>query len=249
MDHLIQVPNTLTDPPHTTLTMTRDSNRRVRFVLDGRSSPISTSSTLSSSPGPQTPPQLSQHLAVDIYQPPSSIPSLPISPNQLALAIKSSIHEYLEMPPFNFDVSVDPGTNPAMRNSPHLQSVSDSPATSSHLPSFTLVSQYLPWEIVILPSSKSYVTVSDVLYGLYRGLRLPVSHDEYAYETEDKKDKISFAYHRRLERYASNPGLMEQEMQKGVKRVDYLTGVHRFGGISETGRPGVFKLRLKPYNH
>lgn len=235
--------STPTDILHAALTaMTRDPNRRVRFALDGYPSPVSTSSTLSS-PGPRTPQQLHQPLA-HVHSP-SSTSSFSISPNGLALSISSNIHGALDIPPFNFDVSLDPVANPAMRDNLHLQRIRNDPATDPPEPSITLVSRHLPWEIVISASSKSYVTISDVLYGLYRALRLPVSQVEYDRETPEKQKEVARAYYNRFERHVSNPLLMEQEKAKGVKRVDFLTGAHRFKGLSKTERPNVWRLRLK----
>ncbi|KXN84614.1 hypothetical protein AN958_12295 [Leucoagaricus sp. SymC.cos] len=227
--------------------MTRDPNRRVRFALEGYPSPVSTSSTLSS-PGPRTPQQLTQPL-VHVYQPSLTSTSSPfissISPNQSALAIPCDIHDVLGNATFDFDVSLDPASNPALRDNLFLQRVRNEPATVPPVPSLTLVSRDLPWEVIITSSSVPFVTISDVLGGLYRALRIPVREEEFSRESAEKQNAISTAYYQRFERHVSDRQLREQEKQKGVKRIDFLAGSHRFKGLSKTERPNVWIIKLK----
>lgn len=235
--------STQTTPTLPTISiMTRDPNRRVRFVLDGHPSPVSTSSTLSS-PGPRTPQQLYQPL-VHVRQP-SSTHSPSISPNRLALSIPSEPHGALAFPPFDFDVSLDPAVNPVMCNNMQLRGILNEPATNPPLSSLTLISRDLPWEIIIRPSTMPYVTISDFLGGLYRALRLGATREEFGRESQEKRDAVATAYYNRFERHTSDPQLMEREKQKGVKRVDFLSGAHRFRGISKTDRPDVWVMKFK----
>lgn len=234
-----------TPPPdnaHTPSAMFRDT-RRVRFALDNEASPISTSSTLSS-PGPHTPQQFYQPLVHVHSYSQSSSPSF--SPNHLALTVASSIHGVLEVPSFDFDISLDPHTNPAMRDNLHLQRILNDPATHPPLPSLTFVSSHLPWEINISRTSQPYVTISDVLGGLYRALRTCATQGELSREAEVKRAAILRAHMRRSERHLPNDRrTMERERSKGPRRIDFLAGNHYFRGLVKTERPNVWYIQLR----
>jgi hypothetical protein len=161
------------------------------------------------------------------------------------LTVKSDVHVALTSPAFDFDVSIDPAQNPAMRDHPQLLRARNELATNPPVPFLIIASLKLPWEITILPSTGPYVTVSDVLGGLYRALRLPAREEEYYRENPEKQNAISLAYYNRFERHVANRELREREKQKGVKRIDFLAGVHRFRGLSKTERPNVWNLKFK----
>lgn len=225
--------------------MTRDPNRRVRFALDveDHSSPASTYSALSS-PGPHTPPQLSYQPLVHIHQP-HSTPSPSVAFHDLSLAIPQNIHGALELLTFDFDVSLNPFANPAIRKNPQLSSIWDEPATNPLVRSLTLTSRHLRWDIVIHSSSKPYVTIGDVVGGIFNELRTPVTPEEFNMETESSQKGISWAYYNRFERHASDPEFMKLEKSKGVKRVDFLTGANRLTGLVKTDKPNVWYMKLK----
>ncbi|KAJ3574473.1 hypothetical protein NP233_g1743 [Leucocoprinus birnbaumii] len=217
------------------------SIRRVRFAVDD--SPLSTSSTLSS-PGPVTPPQLYQPL-VDVRQPSPPYPHSPAySPNTHAFAIAPELHRALAAPSFDFDVSIDPANNPIMRNNHQLERILNEPAVGTRITSLTIISRHLPWEIVISSSTYPFVTISDVLGGLHRALRLPVRQEEFQRESTEEQGAISAAYYRRCERLPEGRA-RELESFKGVKRVDFLAGATRFMGLSKTDRPNVWSIKFK----
>ncbi|KAF5360779.1 hypothetical protein D9756_004596 [Leucocoprinus leucothites] len=218
------------------------TSRRVRFV-GVEDSPQSTSSTLSS-PGPLTPQQLPQPLVHVRYPSPTYTNSSGFSPSHVALSIPYELHNALATLAFDFDASLDPADNPALRDNPYIARMRNEPATTPPAPSLTLVSRHLPWEIIISSSASSYVTISDVLGGLYRALRIPAREEEYLRESSEKQTAISLAYYQRFERI-SNVGLREIEKQKGVKRIDFLASAHRFRGLHKTNRPNVWDIKFK----
>jgi len=181
---------------------------------------------------------------VDVHQHSwSSSPSY--SPEHLALTIASTIHGALEIPSFDFDVSLDPATNPAMRDNRDLQRILNDPATYPPLPSLTLVSSHLPWDLNISRSSQLYVTVADVLGGLYRALRICATQGELGREAEVKRAAILRAHMRRCERLiSSDPRKMDHERNRGPRRIDFLAGAHHLRGLVKTERPNVWYLQL-----
>ncbi len=176
----------------------------------------------------------------------SSSPSF--SPDHLALTVASTIHRVLENLPFDFDfdVSLDPVTNPAIRNNQYLQGMLNDPAVYPPLPSLTLVSSHLPWDLKITNSSQPFVTISDVLCGLYRALRICVTQGELSREAEVKRVAILRAHIRRCERHLpSDLSTMERERSKGPRRIDFLTGTHLLRGLVKTERPNVWYVQLR----
>jgi hypothetical protein len=162
----------------------------------------------------------------------------------VSLSIPCEITSVLAAPTFDFDTSLDPATTPAMRDNLYIERIRNEPATNPQVPSLTLVSQQLPWEIVIHASTFSYVAISDILGGLYRALRLVASEEEYSRERPERRNLISGAYYARFERF-SDARLRDSEMRKGVKRIDFLAGAHHFKGLQKTSRPNVWNIRFK----
>jgi hypothetical protein len=102
--------------------------------------------------------------------------------------------------------------------------------------SLTLVTQHLPWAIVIPASNGRCVTVSDVLNSLHLALHVSVTQLEFsALGSQKLMHQVSEAYRRRCERLPRHCGYMEEKRQ-GVKRVDFLLGYTKFHGISPTSR-------------
>jgi len=155
------------------------------------------------------------------------------------------IHGILITPTFDFDVSVDPAMNPIVYGNSFVAMVRNEPATLPPVSSLALVSRLLPWETVISSSVFPFVTVSDVLGGFYRALRLRASKEEYQRESHEKQKAISLAYHQRCSR-ALDVELREREKQAGVKRVDFLMGSHLLKGLCKTKRPNVWNVMFKP---
>jgi hypothetical protein len=211
-------------------------------------SPTSSESTLPSSSGPLTPPPLNHALS------PYSYTSLPgegrAIPVDVAKSVAVRIHDVLALsrqPKIAFDVSYDPSTTILASLTPRVLAAA---ATTPPLPSLTILSTFLPWNINIRPASQkpgAFVTVADVLTGLYRGLRLPVTPVEFDHiPTIADKERVNRAYEHRYERINRNDTVgAYEERRKGVKRVDFLMGNHRFLGLSATVKaPDVWRLSV-----
>jgi len=191
-------------------------------------SPSLTESSLPSSDGPYTPPQL----------------KTPLGP--VAIHPLLAFHPYVF--PINYDVSRTPNTAYAnIQASPvPLDSYRRSePATNPPIHALTLKSD-LPWRCEIRASTLPYITVEDVLGQLYSFLRTPGTRDEYkAVPNQFSRDKIAESYGRRCSR-ASSAEEYAAEQRKGLKRVDFLMGRTTFMGLSSTKLgPDVWVLNLQ----
>ncbi|KAJ6627511.1 hypothetical protein B0H10DRAFT_1994944 [Mycena sp. CBHHK59/15] len=193
------------------------------------------SSSLSASPG-MTPPPMNHSRSLYACAP------LP--------AINGHIHDALRAhsrPRMAFDVSYDPAYTVA--SSPVLSSrVLAEAATSPCLPCVSIISDLLPWRIDIHPSSSkpgAYVTVADVLNGIYHALRHPLSGEELAATPAAIVPSIRQAFHSRCSRlaYANDPTAAKSEARRGIRRIDFLLGNHQFVGLLSTSQnPDVWKL-------
>ncbi|TBU47110.1 hypothetical protein BD309DRAFT_534586 [Dichomitus squalens] len=210
--------------------------KHVHFA-DVPSTPSSTfsNSTLTSSPGPATPPQvLRSPLPVKggLHAPsqylPGGVSLNPILAHQLGNGTSMS---------WNM-------SEPAESARPHLGSAPSrltdalvrEPATHPALPSLAISCAYLPWTIIVIPTpgaawSAPYVTVGDVLHTLYRTLRLGVTQHELGAVEPALRERIHASYVSRYRRVAQ-PAERESEKVKFIKRVDYLCDRTAFSGLS-----------------
>ncbi|RPD72385.1 hypothetical protein L226DRAFT_546934 [Lentinus tigrinus ALCF2SS1-7] len=100
----------------------------------------------------------------------------------------------------------------------------------------TLVFAGLPLIIEIEPTDAPvwtstplpYLTVGDVIYGLYKALRLSVSSREFEVLTWAHRESVSRAFHKRL---ASDRGNYDKNVRHGVRRIDYLGEMRQFVGL------------------
>ncbi|PBK94071.1 hypothetical protein ARMGADRAFT_115602 [Armillaria gallica] len=135
------------------------------------------------------------------------------------------LHEYLRPPYLGIDFAKD--------ISPYIPDIPDEPATSpALLRDMVLVSKYLPWRIHISPGS-----VRDMVVALYTALRTKVTEEELK---AVGGTGVKTAFRNRVE------GMGEEEIRKGVRRVDFLLGYTRFIGVEATDEPGVWKICLAP---
>ncbi|KAJ7755616.1 hypothetical protein DFH07DRAFT_821177 [Mycena maculata] len=205
-------------------------------------SPTYTMSSLSTSPGPMSPPPFNHSRSLYACAP---LPALN-EPGHVHNVL-SGAHGRRHF--MAFDVSYDPAYT--VSASPVLSPrVLAEPATTPHLPCVTIMSDLFPWRISIYPSSSkpgAYVTVADVLNGIYRGLRQQVRRDELdtlpvpqPFVTAVRK-----AFHSRCSRVAraGDPVAADSEARKGIRRMDFLLGNHMFAGLLPTSEnPDVWKL-------
>ncbi|KAF8959348.1 hypothetical protein BDZ97DRAFT_1400172 [Flammula alnicola] len=212
-------------------------------------SPSLTISSLpsSSSPDLPTPPPEED----DDYQP-SVYPRTPyatnidlypdvVIPKQMQIHFLLAFTPYLE-PAFHYDLSRPP------TNADYPAHAFSEPATSPPMPSLTITSPFLKFNIEVTPSSPThgaYVTVTDVLLTLYRELRLAIHPIEYAELSDGEiKQGVDAAYYVRCGRIR-DPDERAREEKKGIKKIDLLMGNTRFMGLSGTlSGPDVWELNV-----
>ncbi|KAF9264288.1 hypothetical protein L218DRAFT_958378 [Marasmius fiardii PR-910] len=149
------------------------------------------------------------------------------------------IHDILQFrstPKLTFDVSKDPTTIHLLTKE-LTEDERREPATIPAVSYVKLVSKYLPWEIEILPSSpddkNAFVSVGDVLEGLYCALRIPVTDREF--QGCGNQEDVKAAFKERCRVVADEQGESEADFERraGIKRVDFLQGNLRFCGLTE----------------
>ncbi|RXW21469.1 hypothetical protein EST38_g4387 [Candolleomyces aberdarensis] len=201
--------------------------KHVRFAdsIPETPSPTWTISSLPSSTGPITP------LPVGYALPPMQ--------GLFAVCRINPILAASMTPRVIYDVSLLPST--VVPRDPKVPDyVLSEPATEPPVPYMELVSSRIPWKIIIHPSNRevSIVTVGDVIAGIYRNLRLPVSPAEFSLvQSKDQQTRISDAYRRRCKRLPTAEAIAK-DLKKGLKRVDFLEGSNIFSGLSATKEGG-----------
>ncbi|KAJ7638517.1 hypothetical protein FB45DRAFT_903109 [Roridomyces roridus] len=155
--------------------------------------------------------------------------------------LNGHIHNLLSSrsgPALGFDVSSDPAHTLSSLLSPPVLA---EPATTPCLPCVTIVSDLFPWRISIYPSSSkpgAYVTVADVLCGIYRELRQQVPADDHDLVSAPQHilDAASRSFYARCKRDAS-------QRPRGLRRIDFLQGRRAFSGLSPTSEsPDIWRL-------
>ncbi|KAF9255130.1 hypothetical protein L218DRAFT_366393 [Marasmius fiardii PR-910] len=218
----------------------RFSKTKTEYTIPTKRFSTHSSSSLPSSNGPVTPPSYQVSLSSPALYSPKPKPKLAMrDPRAHSLLAYSGSHH----PLLNFDVTL-PISAMTARYHPLPSSLLSESALSPAVPSLVLTTHHLPWSITIYPSNLNYVTVRDVLEGIYRVLRKNVSHNEYGWITSHKEQsRVNEAYERRYSRIRDYSASRE-EKQGGVRRVDFLRGRTRFMGITPTSRANTWELRL-----
>jgi len=170
----------------------------------------------------------------DVSSPPSGLPyhhsplaDLPVITHSALVA--GPVH-------FNYDVSLPP-TPGVTLNHPtyHVSSLWDHPVTNPPTPFMEVECALLPWKITISPSRNSihpYITFRDFFGSLYYNLRKQVKQAEYDQVNSPRlQTHIDNAYKRRYKRIPDYDQY-EQELQGGVRRVDFLGEYVQFAGLS-----------------
>ncbi|KAJ7179435.1 hypothetical protein C8R46DRAFT_1073763 [Mycena filopes] len=182
-------------------------------------SPTYPHSSSSTSPWPNTPSPL--HHARPLY----AFAPLPSLHAELHPALAASRHM------MTLDVSYDPAYAAL---SPRVLA---EPATSPGLPCITIVFPYWETQPINPSSSKcaAYVTVSDVLNGIYRDLRGPARAEDFHAMSAATPAHIPYAHEAFRARLARmEPSAARSEARKGMRRIDLLLGKSRFGGLVQT---------------
>ncbi|EIW61920.1 uncharacterized protein TRAVEDRAFT_35348 [Trametes versicolor FP-101664 SS1] len=213
-------------------------HHRVRFA--GIPTTPSSNASLASSPGPPTPPSLLYApLQANCYNTPSPyyypVP-LPAAPVQIHPVFACTLGTG---GPLSWDLTQDVNTV-LVRTPTGLRTVSDhlamEPATTPRVASIIIVSEHLPWQITVNPNPDAawaapYVTVGDVLYALYRALRMGVTAAELHLCDLNHRERVHATYHARYSQVA-RADERATEKNKGIKRVDFLCGARKFVGLS-----------------
>ncbi|OJT03726.1 hypothetical protein TRAPUB_5548 [Trametes pubescens] len=215
-------------------------HHRVRFA--GIPAAPSSNASLASSPGPSTPPSLLYAPLPPKYSRTSSpycyppVMPLPVATVQIhpVLACTPGIGV-----PLSWDLTQDVNTV-LVRTQTSLRTVSDQlamePATTPRVASITIVSEHLPWQITVSPNQDAawaapYITVGDVLYALYRALRIGVTAAELHMCDRNHQERVHATYSARYSQVA-RADERAVEKNKGIKRVDFLCGARMFAGLS-----------------
>lgn len=109
------------------------------------------------------------------------------------------------------------------------------PATSPALQRLSIYCPRLDWFIPVSGSLPGgIISVLDVLCCIYRGLRAGIQAAEYhALPSPEAAHIVNMAYLNRCA-FIVDDGARSRELLKGVKKVDFLMGRTRFGGLSSS---------------
>ncbi|KAJ3997900.1 hypothetical protein F5050DRAFT_1806422 [Lentinula boryana] len=119
-----------------------------------------------------------------------------------------------------------------------------SPATNPFVTHLVII--FGAWRIPVVPhpaSTVAYVTVLDVLHGIYRYLRSTSSERNFQALSPDKQRRVTNAYNHRWQR-CQIPAEREVEQKKGVKEIDFLADSTVFWGLSPTKELGTWQLQV-----
>ena len=131
----------------------------------------------------------------------------------------------------------------------------DQPASNPEITRLLIVCDTIPqWKLDLhvtsaglLPARRErpaipFITVGDVLHGLYVHLHTPVTHEEWGQLSSSQETDVSRAY---TKRYKAYPPLQQQQQREGVKRVDFLLRNHYFKGLVwASPENGVERIKL-----
>ncbi|KAF5378726.1 hypothetical protein D9615_006871 [Tricholomella constricta] len=201
-------------------------------------SPTLSLSSLPSSSDPPTPPVNPApmfHPRSTFELKPSPLPSPP--PDEM------HIHFLLAFAPFGapavqYDITTPPTL--LLGSQVSLEAFHE-PATEPPLPSLSIICPNLLSPITVISGDVGYVTLSDVLHAIYHELRLPTNTAEYKSLLRDNTKDVDMAYYHRCRR----SGDEARQLERGIKRVDFLMGKNRFFGLSGTLHgPDIWELNV-----
>ncbi|KAF8879371.1 hypothetical protein BD779DRAFT_1551992 [Infundibulicybe gibba] len=145
---------------------------------------------------------------------------------------------YTGSPVFDFNLAYDP--RPLSLLKPRILGES---AITPRMPSITITCELLSREITIHHSSRSFVTVADVLYGLHRELYKRVGSAGYNAVSPPRRSAVSRAFHQRWN------AIYDKEernitYKNGLLAIDFLVYQWRFMGLSSERAPTGNHWRL-----
>ncbi|KIY53208.1 hypothetical protein FISHEDRAFT_6358, partial [Fistulina hepatica ATCC 64428] len=163
----------------------------------------------------------------------------PTRSNTIQVPVQPQLHPLLAASasyPIYYDVRFHPSSLSSAIRGGFSGSLLSEPATHPAVSALTVVLPYVSsaWSVAVRATTRSYVTVTDVLDAIYVSLRANIdARAFYALDSAERR-RVTSAYE---VRYHINVA----EKPKGVKRVDFLHG-HRFAGLIPTRHAGVWEL-------
>ncbi|KAF8879372.1 hypothetical protein BD779DRAFT_1427676, partial [Infundibulicybe gibba] len=109
-------------------------------------------------------------------------------------------------------------------------------AIMPRMSSITITCELLPQEITIHHSFRSFVTVGDVLYSLYRELHTRVGSSNYNAVSSSHRSAISRAFHQRWNSIYDKEA-RNMTYNNGLLAIDFLVQQRRFMGLSSKRVP------------
>ncbi|EAU89736.1 hypothetical protein CC1G_07461 [Coprinopsis cinerea okayama7 len=219
--------------------------RRVTFREDdevysiGTPSPSLSGSTLSS-------PELNSPLHLDTQLPPSTSPlfgqfpgSSPVVSVAPQLETSLSVPKPGRLRPFNYDLWRNPDNDPFTPGKSVTRELLERPAVLPPVDSMTIVirSYIMPLSFDIRPHGhkRGYLTVGDVLWGLYRSLKKPI--DLSAIQPQVRQ-QVLLDFQNRARTLKQKEGSQYEE----PSRIDLLAKCHLFSGLSLDAKTGNWEL-------
>ncbi|KAF8507296.1 hypothetical protein BU17DRAFT_57602 [Hysterangium stoloniferum] len=105
----------------------------------------------------------------------------------------------------------------------------DRPATNPPGDLMLIESSLIPWKIHIhAHPSPGYVSIADVLNGIYDALQEPITESEYERLDRGRAKAVEAAYFRRIDQESTRSG-------EPIKKIDWLEGRYVFEGLQQSG--------------
>lgn len=174
------------------------------------------------------------------------------------VALAAVRHAHPQSRPFIWDLTVHPDTIRGPRiygndlPSPYVlpddvmnQAATKPPARELFI---TCSGNKLPWQFRIPAGEQHpFVTVRDVLNGIYRTLRMPVKREEREaiYATKSNlREPIAEAFRTRCDSVPEER--RQEEERRGITRVDLLTDTVQFAGLSPGSASNMLIIHVMP---
>ena len=145
-------------------------------------------------------------------------------------------------PSIDYNISLSPS-----HAIPHgyTRAIFAEPATVPPVRFLTIVSPHLPWAIPVPGiAPNAFVTISDVLSGLYHSLRNGVSEREFHMLPPKARSRVRTSYENRYRRIRDRRSY-EAEKSNGLKKIDFLMGHNAFLGLTPSNDgPTTFVLNV-----
>jgi hypothetical protein len=134
-----------------------------------------------------------------------------------------------------------PPKTAVLRSTAMLQQAATDPPT----PSMQIIFRLSPHTFTVRASNGHYITVYDVLHGVFLALQQPLSGSEFQrIVRHGGEGELRASFHSRCNRF-SDFRQAEFEKKQGYKRVDAYLGRSRFAGmVLSSANPGTWIVEL-----